>query len=74
MSFFLNFNPKTGCRWSTTNDGLLEFFYDGTKIREINDPLLVSRAATFFILSAEVFTDPGIVLMVLLSSFTNVVQ
>ena len=47
-----------GCRWSDTNGGLLEFFYDGRKIREINDPNLVSRAATYFILSAEVFTDP----------------
>ena len=26
--------------------------------RTIDDPLLVSRAATFWILSAEVFTDP----------------
>ena len=47
-----------GLRWSDTGGGRLEFFYDGTLIRTIDDPLLVSRAATFWILSTGVFTDP----------------
>ena len=47
-----------GLRWSNVGGGRLEWFYDGTLIRTLDDPLKVSRAATFWILSTGVFTDP----------------
>ena len=47
-----------GLRWSNVGGGRLEWFYDGTMIRTLDDPLKVSRAATFWILSTGVFTDP----------------
>jgi len=47
-----------GLRWSDTNGGMLEWFYDGKLIRTLDDPLRVSRAATHLIMSGGMFTDP----------------